>query len=75
MLPVVACAHAYHGARKGERMIRSAKRLNAGNNRQIDVQDVEREFLGVFMDLARLREKVLALAARLTPPTSPSCSP
>jgi hypothetical protein len=50
-------------------------RPNAGNRRQTDVEDIEREFLGLSIDMARLREKVLALAARLSPPTSPSCSP
>ena len=57
-------------------MIRSAKpRLNVGNKRPNDVEDIEREFLGLSLDIARLREKVLALAARQNRATSPSCSP
>ena len=58
-------------------MIRSVKsRFNAESKGQTDVEDIEREFLGLSLDIARLREKVLALALRLKgPPTSPSCSP
>ena len=52
-------------------MNRFAKpRLNAGHTRQDEVEDIEREFLGLSVDIARLREKVLALAARLKRPAS-----
>jgi len=33
--------------------------------------DIESEFLGLWMDIARLREKVLALAGGAMPPPSP----
>jgi hypothetical protein len=64
--------HVYQGAQESESMNRSATpRLNVGIKRQNDVEDIEREFLGLSLDIARLREKVLALAARLKGPASP----
>jgi hypothetical protein len=64
-------------ARRRGYMNRSGKPpQHLGSKRQNEVEDIEREFLGLSLDIARLREKVLALAARLKPqPTSPSCSP
>ena len=52
-------------------MNRSSKpHLNVGSKRPNDVEDIEREFLGLSLDMARLREKVLALASRLKHPAS-----
>lgn len=48
-----------------------AGRGEAASGRRPDgIDDIESEFLGLWMDLARLREKVLALAARLKGPAS-----
>ena len=49
-------------------MIRTAKGGRgdaASGGRNDTVDDIESEFLGLWLDIARLREKVLALAARL----------
>ena len=47
---------------------------HAAGSRRNEVEEIEREFLGISLDLARLREKVLALAARLAAAASPPCT-
>jgi len=55
-------------------MTRSAKPGRGGaamDGRADTVDDIESEFLGLWMDIARLREKVLALIAGALPPPGP----
>lgn len=56
-------------------MSRSAKPTTAPAARDrtpaVSMDDIESEFLGMWMGIARLREKVLALASRAEPRPQP----
>ena len=73
MLPVVKLHLTNHDARcvRGVIMSRPAKPapLPAAPDRMAvyGVDDIESEFLGIWLDVARLREKVLALISRIEP--------
>lgn len=53
------------------RIVKPGRGRSAIDGRSDTVDDIEDEFLGLWMDIARLREKVLALAGGGLPPPGP----